>query len=227
VAHDLGWPHLHSISSRLEASGLPGRERRYKLVENQPEHSHSCPMQSVFTGPVYVVRDNIDTDQIIPAQYLNLVPTIAEEYEKLGSFALCGLPESLYPIRFVKEGKLDTDYPIVVAGRNFGCGSSREHAPIAMGSANCKVVLAESFARIFFRNCVSTGELYPCEATERLCDVLKTGDVVTVDLDASTATVQGSGKVFRFKPLGDVRPVVDAGGLFNYARQTGMMPQAK
>jgi 3-isopropylmalate/(R)-2-methylmalate dehydratase small subunit len=184
-------------------------------------------MQSVFTGPVYVVRDNIDTDQIIPAQYLNLVPTIAEEYEKLGSFALCGLPNSLYPTRFVEEGKLDTAYPIVVAGRNFGCGSSREHAPIAIGSANCHVVLAESFARIFFRNCVSTGELYPCEMTERLCDVLKTGDVVTVDLDAATVTAQATGKVYRFKPLGDVRPVVDAGGLFNYARQTGMMPASK
>jgi 3-isopropylmalate/(R)-2-methylmalate dehydratase small subunit len=184
-------------------------------------------MQSVITGPVYVVRDNIDTDQIIPAQYLNLVPTMAEEYEKLGSFALCGLPNSIYATRFVQEGKLDTDYPIVVAGRNFGCGSSREHAPIAIGSANCHVVLAETFARIFFRNCVSTGELYPCELTERLCDVLKTGDVVTVDLDAATVTVPATSKVYRFKPLGDVRPVVDAGGLFNYARQTGMMPAAK
>jgi 3-isopropylmalate/(R)-2-methylmalate dehydratase small subunit len=184
-------------------------------------------MQSVITGPVYVVRDNIDTDQIIPAQYLNLVPTIAEEYEKLGSFAMCGLPNSLYATRFVEEGKLDSAYPIILAGRNFGCGSSREHAPIAIGSANCHVVLAETFARIFFRNCVSTGEVYPCEITERLCDTLKTGDVVAVDLDAATVTVQSTGKVFRFKPLGDVRPVVDAGGLFNYARQTGMMPAAK
>ena len=180
-------------------------------------------MQSVFTGPVYVVRDNIDTDQIIPAQYLNLVPTIAEEYEKLGSYALCGLPESLYTTRYVKDGQLDSDYPIVVGGRNFGCGSSREHAPIALGSAGCRIVLAESFARIFFRNCVATGELYPCECTERLCDALKTGEVVTVDLDAGTVTVKDSGKVYKFKPLGDVRPVVDAGGLFNYARQTGMI----
>ena len=180
-------------------------------------------MQSVFTGPVYVVRDNIDTDQIIPAQYLSLVPTIAEEYEKLGSFALTGLPESLYPVRYVKEGRLDSDYPIVVAGKNFGCGSSREHAPIALGSAKGRVVLAESFARIFFRNSVATGELYPCEINERLCDTLKTGDVVTVDLDAATVAVKATGKVIKLKPLGDVRPVVDAGGLFNYARQTGMI----
>lgn len=180
-------------------------------------------MQSVFTGPVYVVRDNIDTDQIIPAQFLNLVPTIPDEYEKLGSYALFGLPESNYSERFIKEGELDSEYPIVLAGRNFGCGSSREHAPIAMGSAKCRVVLAESFARIFFRNCVATGELYPCELTERLCEVLKTGDVITVDLDASTVTVKETGKVYSFKPLGEVRPVLDAGGLFNYARKSGMI----
>jgi 3-isopropylmalate/(R)-2-methylmalate dehydratase small subunit len=181
-------------------------------------------MQSVFTGPAYVVRDNIDTDQIIPAQYLTLVPTIPDEYEKLGSYALCGLPDSLYPVRLVKPGQLDSEYPIVVAGRNFGCGSSREHAPIALGSAGVKVVLAESFARIFFRNCVATGELYPCECVERLCDILKTGDIVTVDLDAHTVTVQATGKQHSFKPLGDVKPVVDAGGLFNYARKNGMIP---
>jgi 3-isopropylmalate/(R)-2-methylmalate dehydratase small subunit len=182
-------------------------------------------MKSVFSGPVYVVRDHIDTDQIIPAQYLTLVPTIPEEYEKLGAYALCGLPESLYPVRFVKEGKLDSEYPIVVAGRNFGCGSSREHAPIALGSAGCRVVLAEGFARIFFRNSIATGELYPCESVERLCDLLKTGDEVTVDLDAETLTVTATGKVHKFKPLGEVRPVVDAGGLFNYARKTGMIAQ--
>ncbi len=170
-----------------------------------------------------MVRDNIDTDQIIPAQFLNLVPTIPEEYEKLGSFALVGLPDSLYAVRFVKPGQLDSDYPIVVAGRNFGCGSSREHAPIALGSAGCKIVLAESFARIFFRNAVATGELYPCESVDRLCDILKTGDVVSVDLNQATVTMASTGKVYGFKPLGDVRPVVDAGGLFNYARQTGMI----
>src|SRR3984957_8327535 len=153
-------------------------------------------MQTVFTGPVYVVRDNIDTDQIISAQYLNLVPTIPEEYEKLGSFALAGLPDSLYPIRFVKAGKVDSDYPIVVGGRNFGCRSSREHAPIALGSAGCHVVLAESFARIFFRNSVGTGELYPCECVDRLSGILKTGDVVTVDLDKFTVTVQATGKSY-------------------------------
>ena len=182
-------------------------------------------MQTVFTGPIFVVRDNIDTDQIIPAEYLNLVPTIPDEYEKLGSYAFAGLPEAASATRYVKAGQLDSVYPIVVAGRNFGCGSSREHAPIALGSAGCKVVLAESFARIFFRNSVATGELYPCESVDRLCEALQTGEVVTVDLNAGTVTAMSTGQVFQFKPLGDVRPVVDAGGLFNYARQTGMMPK--
>ena len=179
--------------------------------------------KSVFTGPVYVVRDNIDTDQIISAQFLNLVPTIAEEYEKLGSHALAGLPDSLYTTRYVEAGQLDSKYPIVVAGKNFGCGSSREHAPIALGSANCEIVLAESFARIFFRNCVATGELYPVESTVRLCDTLRTGDEVELDLDANTLRVIGNGKVIALKPLGDARPVIDAGGIFEYARCTGML----
>ena len=95
----------------------------------------------------------------------------------------------------------------------------------ALGSAGCKIVLAESFARIFFRNSVATGELYPCECIDRLCDILKTGEVVSVDLDAGSVTLQNTGKVYKFKPLGEVRPVVDAGGLFNYARKTGMITQ--
>ncbi|MEC7882279.1 MAG: 3-isopropylmalate dehydratase [Verrucomicrobiota bacterium] len=180
-------------------------------------------MSSVFEGPVYVVKDNIDTDQIIPAQYLNLVPTIPEEYKKLGSFALIGLPESLYPTRYVNEGELNSGYPIIIAGRNFGCGSSREHAPIALGSAGCKVVLAESFARIFFRNCVATGELYPCDIADRLCEVLSTGDEVRVNLNEGKVLNKSTGQEYSIKPLGEVRPVIDAGGLFNYARENGMI----
>src|SRR6185369_8325154 len=141
--------------------------------------------------------------QIIPAQYLNLVPTIDEEYEKLGSYAMCGLPDALYPTRFVKEGEMDTEYPIVVGGRNFGCGSSREHAPIALGAANAQVVVAESFARIFFRNCVATGELYPVETPARLVDGFRTGDEAVLDLEASTLTNRRTGAVHELRPLGD------------------------
>lgn len=178
-------------------------------------------MAHTVTSPVFVVQDNIDTDQIIPAQYLTLVPTIPEEYEKLGSYALIGLPDDQYPTRFVAEGKIKTEYQIVIAGRNFGCGSSREHAPIAMGAAGVKAVIADSFARIFFRNCVATGELYPYDAETPLAGVLKTGDIATLDFDADTLSVNGT--TYSLKPLGEVRPVIDAGGIFNYARQHGMI----
>src|SRR5436189_109109 len=91
----------------------------FSLKNRQSPPKFAVRMQSVFTGPVYVVRDNIDTDQIIPAQYLTLVPTIPDEYEKLGSYALCGLPDSLYSTRYVKDGQLGSDYPIVVGGRQW------------------------------------------------------------------------------------------------------------
>ena len=144
-------------------------------------------------------------------------------YDKLGSYALAGLPESQYSARFVPAGQMKTPYAIVIAGRNFGCGSSREHAPIALGAAGCQAVVAESFARIFFRNCVATGELYPVDATARICETVKTGDEVELDLDKNTLTLVANGKVISTKSLGEARPVIDAGGIFNFARQTGMI----
>jgi 3-isopropylmalate dehydratase small subunit len=179
-------------------------------------------MAKVISGPAFVVQHNIDTDQIIPAQYLTLVPTIPEEYEKLGAYALIGLPDSLYLQKYVEEGSMKTKYPIVIAGRNFGCGSSREHAPIALGAAGCEVVVAESFARIFFRNCIATGELYPYESEGSIVDVVKTGDHVEVDFDQNE--LRTNGHVYPLKPLGEVRPVIDAGGIFDFARQSGLIP---
>ncbi|MBV9105191.1 MAG: 3-isopropylmalate dehydratase [Verrucomicrobia bacterium] len=179
-------------------------------------------MAKKLTSPVYVVEDNIDTDQIIPAQYLTLVPTIPEEYEKLGSYAMVGLPDDLYPIEFIKKGATKTGYKIIIAGKNFGCGSSREHAPISLGAAGVEAIVAESYARIFFRNSVATGELYPYEARERLIERVKTGDIAIIDFDNDTIEING--QVHQLKPMGDVRPVIEAGGLFNYARQSGMIP---
>jgi 3-isopropylmalate/(R)-2-methylmalate dehydratase small subunit len=180
-----------------------------------------------ITGPVYVLGDNIDTDQIIPAEYLNLVPTIPEEYRKLGSHALAGLPLAPGQAPFVPAGAAATPYPILVAGKNFGCGSSREHAPIALGAAGGRAVVAESFARIFFRNCVATGELYPVETAARVVDAFRTGDEAVLDLEASTLTSRRTGAVHRLRPLGDAGPVIAAGGLFAYARQTGMIATAE
>ncbi|KAK9836296.1 hypothetical protein WJX81_002959 [Elliptochloris bilobata] len=180
----------------------------------------------VIRGKCYITRDNIDTDQIIPAEYLTLVPSKPEEYEKLGSYAMIGLPTELYKQRYIEDNKMKTEYPIVIGGENFGCGSSREHAPVALGASGAKVVVAQSFARIFFRNCVATGELYPCETDVRLCDELETGREVEVDMDRDVLTDVATGKQFLLKPLGEAGPVVDAGGLFEYARQTGMINAA-
>ncbi|MDX2256287.1 MAG: 3-isopropylmalate dehydratase [Pseudanabaenaceae cyanobacterium bins.39] len=179
-------------------------------------------MSRTIKGKVFVLDDNIDTDQIIPAEYLTLVPSKAEEYEKLGSYALIGLPDRYE--RFIAEGQSKTTYTIIVAGENFGCGSSREHAPIALGAAGLEAVVAQSYARIFFRNCTATGELYPWESVERLIDRFTTGDEATIDFDNNLIINETTGNQFALNSLGDVQPVIDAGGLFNYARQTGMIP---
>ena len=172
-------------------------------------------------GRVYVVGDNIDTDQIIPARHLSLVPTIPEEYRELGSYAMAGLPDSCP--RFVKENETATEYAIVIAGRNFGCGSSREHAPIALGAAGVQAVVAESYARLFFRNSVATGELYPLESESRMCDVFATGDDAEIDLEARLLTMISNGRTFALHPLGPVAEVIAAGGIFGYARAAGMI----
>ncbi|KAG2296064.1 hypothetical protein Bca52824_042733 [Brassica carinata] len=155
--------------------------------------------RKTFHGLCYVVGDNIDTDQIIPAEFLTLVPSNPDEYEKLGSYALIGLPGS-YKDRF-----------------NFGCGSSREHAPVCLGAAGAKAVVAQSYARIFFRNSVATGEVYPLDSEVRVCDECKTGIVL---INHTT------GKEYKLKPIGDAGPVIDAGGIFAYARKAGMIPSA-
>lgn len=184
----------------------------------------SSPSSAVFHGECFVVGDNIDTDQIIPAEHLTLVPSKPDEYHKLGSFAFAGLPSAAYPTPFVAPGEESTRYAVIVGGANFGCGSSREHAPVALGAAGARAVVAEGYARIFFRNSVATGEVYPLELTEAgAWKECKTGDVVTVDLGNSVFINHTSGKEYKLKPIGDAGPVIEAGGIFAYARKTGMI----
>lgn len=178
-------------------------------------------MSKVISGAIFVLDDNIDTDQIIPAEYLTLVPSKVEEYEKLGSYAMAGLPDRYG--KFIVPGEMKTSYKIIIAGENFGCGSSREHAPIALGAAGIKAVVAQSYARIFFRNCAATGELYPWESVERLCKQFQTGQEVSIDFDHDQIINHTLDKVYNLKPIGEVGPVIDAGGIFAYARQTGMI----
>src|SRR5919204_2904752 len=147
-------------------------------------------METVIGGKAYVLGDNIDTDQIIPAQYLTLNPAIPEEYRQFGKYALssvppaqAGLPKGHVP--FHTDDEFVSPYAIIVAGKNFGCGSSREHAPIALDAAGIKAVVAEFYARIFFRNAVNGGYIIPFECGKRLCEEVCTGDELEIDSDRS------------------------------------------
>src|SRR5437879_3087081 len=185
-------------------------------------------MQATITGKAYVLGDNVDTDQIIPAQYLTFNPAIPEEYRMFGKYALSsvppsqsGLPKGHVP--FHTDDEVVSPYQILVAGRNFGCGSSREHAPIALDAAGIAAVVADFYARIFFRNAVNGGYLMPFECVRRLCEVVCTGDEVELDVAKAVLHNRTTKESYALKPLGEVAPILEAGGLFNYARQVGML----
>jgi 3-isopropylmalate/(R)-2-methylmalate dehydratase small subunit len=185
-------------------------------------------MQETITGKAFVLGDNVDTDQIIPAQYLTFNPAIPEEYRQFGKYALssvppaqAGLPKGHVPFHTTDE--YVSAYKIIVAGKNFGCGSSREHAPIALNAAGIEAVVAEFYARIFFRNSVNGGYLMPFECTQRLCEKVCTGDELRIDVAKSTLHNLTTGEEWRLKPLGEVAPILEAGGLFEYARKVGML----
>jgi 3-isopropylmalate/(R)-2-methylmalate dehydratase small subunit len=182
----------------------------------------------IITGKAYVLGDNVDTDQIIPAQYLTLNPAIPEEYRQFGKYALSSVPpsQSGLPaghVPFHTRDEFVSDYKIIVAGKNFGCGSSREHAPIALDAAGIEAVVAEFYARIFFRNSVNGGYLIPFESTRRLCDVVCTGDELELDVTQAVLHNRTAKESYELKPLGDVKPILEAGGLFPFARKAGML----
>ena len=185
-------------------------------------------MQNVIRGKAFVLGDNIDTDQIIPAEYLSYNPADSEERKYFGMYAMSGVPaaESGLPegnIPFMSEGGFTNDFAVIIGGTNFGCGSSREHAPLAIAEAGCHVVVAQGYARIFYRNSINGGYLVPLETPERLVDEIATGDEVEVDIEACSLTNVTSGKTFTLKPLNDVGEIVRAGGIFAYARKIGML----
>src|SRR5690606_40117625 len=121
-------------------------------------------MKAQIRGRAYVRGDNRDTDQSIAAAHLVYSLTEPEERKLYGRYALSGVPEDQQGRPegrkpFTQPDRFRSDYTIVVGGKNFGCGSSREHAPFAMREAGCEAVVAESFARIFYRNSVDGGFL--------------------------------------------------------------------
>ena len=179
-------------------------------------------------GKVFVLGDDIDTDQIIPAEVLSYNPSDPAERKEFGRRAMSGVPtdESGLPegkIPFVKDGCDKSDFAVIVGGSNFGCGSSREHAPLAIAEAGCRFVIAESYARIFFRNSVNGGYLLPLETSARLVDKLTTGSEVEVDADNGVLKDLTNGCEYKINPLGDVAEIVSAGGIFNYARSSGLL----
>lgn len=185
-------------------------------------------MEKLIAGKAYVCGDAVDTDQIIPAQYLVYNPSDPEERKFFGRYAMIGVPEAQSGLPqggvvFTPQDSFESEFRIIVAGSNFGCGSSREHAPLAIAEAGCTVVIAESYARIFYRNAVNGGYLIPAESQGRLIDQVQTGDELQVDLEAGTVENVTRGETYQLKPLGDVLPIIEAGDVFEYARQAGML----
>jgi len=181
---------------------------------------------------VYVVGDNIDTDQMIPAEHLTLDPSIPEERLGLGAFALSGLPNPKKP--FIEEsgredivnGKAKARYNAIVAGRGFGEGSSREHAPVALGAAGVEVVAAVNYTRIFFENCTTTGEVLPVFTKGDITDKFDIGDLIEINLE--NKTIYNKSKEAEYPitlPEGNARAMIEAGGLFAYARKKGLIPE--
>ncbi len=186
-------------------------------------------MDTRIEGRTYVLGDNVDTDQIIPAQYLTYNPSIPAEYKMFGKYALCGVPDDAagLPKGHVPfhgpDDEFVSPYRIVIGGKNFGCGSSREHAPIALAAAGIKCVVAEFYARIFYRNAVNGAYLVPVESEGRLVDQVLTGDELRMDLGTGELTNKTTGETWKLRPLGEVAPIIEAGGIFEYAKKVGML----
>ena len=185
-------------------------------------------MEKQISGKAYILGKNIDTDQIIPAEHLVYSLTDPEESKKYGHFALSGVPPELAGLPqgkqpFIEGENHQSEYSIIIGGSNFGCGSSREHAPFALQVAGVKAVVAESYARIFYRNAVDGGFLVPLESEDDLTKIIQTGDQVSIDFEQGILSLTRTGQTYPLKSPGTVLPIIEAGGLFNYARNQGMI----
>ena len=162
-------------------------------------------MNTPLVGNCFKYSDNIDTDVIIPARYLN-----TSDEKELASHCLEDIDAEF--IKEVRQGD------IIVAGENFGCGSSREHAPIAIKASGISVVIAKSFARIFFRNAINIG--LPILENSQLADDCDKGDKISVDLQNSIVknlTQNKEYKCEKFPP--EIQELIAQGGLINYTKK--------
>lgn len=156
-------------------------------------------------GYVFKYGDNVDTDVIIPARYLN-----SSDPKELAAHCMEDIDSD-----FVKK---ITNGDIIVANKNFGCGSSREHAPIAIKAAGVSCVIAETFARIFYRNAINIG--LPIIECPEAAKGIAAGDEVEVDFDTGIITDKTKGTSYRgqaFPPF--MQKIIDCGGLVNYINQ--------
>lgn len=179
-------------------------------------------MKEKIKGKVFVVGDNIDTDQIIPACHLVYSLTDVEERKKYGEYAMSGLPKSLYPQRFVEQGECSSQYNIIVAGKNFGSGSSREQAPACLQIAGVEAVIASSYARIFYRNSINGAFLLPLEVEQgggvELADSFDTGDIALIDMINGVIINESKGIEMVIAPLGEAGDIIQSGGIFEYSQ---------
>lgn len=154
-----------------------------------------------MTGTVIKYGDNVDTDVIIPARYLN-----TSDHAELASHCMEDL-DTTFASR-VKQGD------IMVAGWNFGCGSSREHAPIAIKASGISLVIAKSFARIFYRNSINIG--LAIVESEAAADAIAEGNVITADLDNGVLHNETTGEDYAVEPFPPfIQTIIENGGLVN------------
>ena len=151
---------------------------------------------------IYKYGDNVDTDVIIPARYLN-----SFDAKELASHAMVDIDPTFAST--VEKGD------IIVAGQNFGCGSSREHAPLCLKTAGVKCVIAKSFARIFYRNSINIG--FPIMECEEAADKIEKGDEVEVDFSTGVITNKTKNETYQSQPFPEfLQKMIDADGLVNY-----------
>lgn len=149
-------------------------------------------------------RDNIDTDVIIPGTYLKV-----HDHDELGRHAMEGLDPEFH--------KKVAGCSVLVAGKNFGCGSSREHAPIALSRSGIKAVLAPSFARIFYRNCVDGAYLLPVEIAQDAYESIAGGDELDVSMEEGRVINVTQNATYKTAPVPQIiTDIINAGGLFKY-----------
>jgi len=151
--------------------------------------------------------DHIDTDVIIPARYLNI-----SDFTELAEHAMEDIDTTFAPN--VKQGE------IIVAGKNFGCGSSREHAPVVLKVKGVKCIIADSFARIFYRNAINIG--LPLLEIGAEVEKIENGDQVEADLKTGEIKIVNKNIVIKTKPLPEFcQKIADCGGLVNYVKEQG------